>query len=44
MEYFNATKALITAEHDEVTAKYRVLNSTGTLNSTMGVERYEAKQ
>lgn len=41
VEAFNAAKALIGSQYDEVAAKYRVLNSIGTLNSTLGVEMYK---
>ena len=41
VEAFNAAKALITAQHDEIAAKYRILNSIGTLNDSLGVEVYQ---
>jgi len=37
VEAFNAQKALISAEHDEIAAKYRILNSMGKLNETLGI-------
>ena len=39
VEYFNADKALITAQYDKIAAKYRILNSMGRLNSTLGVQK-----
>ncbi len=38
VELFNASKALIAAKHDEIAAKYRILNSIGTLNQSLGIE------
>jgi len=40
VEAFNSAKALIKAQHDEIAAKYRILNSMGILNDTLGVEVY----
>jgi len=41
VESFNAAKTLIAAQHDEIAAKYRVLNSMGILNDSLGVEVYQ---
>jgi len=41
VEAFNAAKALISSKHDEVAAKYRILNSMGMLNKTLGVNVYK---
>lgn len=40
VEAFNAAKALIAAQYDEIAAKYRILNSMGILNKSLGVEVY----
>ena len=37
IEAFNAQKALITAQYDEIAAKYRILNSMGILNEILGL-------
>ena len=41
VEAFNAAKALVGAKYDEIVAKYRVLNSIGILNDTLGVNVYQ---
>ncbi len=38
VEYFNANRALVKARYDEIAAKYRILNSIGTLNQTLRVK------
>jgi adhesin transport system outer membrane protein len=37
VEAFNAAKALVGAKNDIIVAKYRILNSIGTLNNTIGI-------
>jgi adhesin transport system outer membrane protein len=37
VEAFNAQKALTSAQYDEIAAKYRILNSMGALNETLGL-------
>ncbi|MDG4813223.1 TolC family outer membrane protein [Hydrogenovibrio sp. 3SP14C1] len=37
-EYINGLNNLVTSEADQLTAKYRVLNATGHLLSTMGIK------
>ena len=37
VEAFNASKSFIAAEHDILVAKYRILNSMGTLNKSLGI-------
>jgi len=40
VEAFNAAKAFITASHDEIAAKYRVLDSIGILNEIFAIKTY----
>ena len=37
IEAFNAAKALVNAQNDLIIAKYRILNSIGVLNKTIGI-------
>ena len=37
IEAFNAQKALISAQYNEIAAKYRIFNSMGVLNETLGL-------
>lgn len=37
-EYINGLNTLVTSEADQLTAKYRILNATGHLLSTMGIK------
>lgn len=39
VEYFTANRELVKARYDEIAAKYRVLNSVGTLNNHLGVSK-----
>ena len=40
VEVFNAAKTFVGASSDEIAAKYRLLNSMGTLNETLGINVY----
>jgi len=39
VEYFTANRAFVTAQYDEIMAKYRVINSTGELIQRLGVKK-----
>jgi len=41
VEQFNASKTLIAAQYDENVAKYRILNSLGTLSEILGIRVYK---